>query len=130
MYACFFWGGVKGGCFPLVKSVYWGLFVRLGLGMRWGIHKAHRGTAIPMATVCQVGGLRVQLPCRSLEMQKKRECEHKKGKRRQKRAREAFCLSALDKTKTTHSSGFMPDFFIHKQAAGCKATIKQLQGLC
>lgn len=53
-----------------------------GQGMRWGIHKAHRGTAIPMATVCQVGGLGVQLPYRSLEMEKKRECEHKEGKRR------------------------------------------------
>lgn len=90
--------------------------------MRWGIHRAHQGTAIPMATVCQVGGLRVQLPCRSLEMERdrerKREREHKKGKRRQKRAWEAFCLSALDKTKTTHSSGFMPDFlFINKLLA-------------
>lgn len=80
------------------------------IGVGWAASKDHQGTAIPMATVRQVGGLGFSCPCRSLEMERE--------KRRERGEREAFCLSTLDKTKTTHSSGFMPHFlFINKLLA-------------
>lgn len=115
-----FRGGGGGGacCFPLVKSVYWGLFVRLGSGDEVGDTQGSQRNSNSHGNSLSGRGARGSAALQIPGDGKKRECEHKEGKRRQNRAREAFCLSALDKTKTTHSSGFMPDFlFINKLLA-------------
>lgn len=59
--------------------------IGVGWGMMRGIRKAHRETPIPMATVCQVGGLEVQLPCTSLEIKKKQREEGEGEDRREQR---------------------------------------------
>ncbi len=92
----------------LVRRVRRGLFARLG----WvGSIKGSPRDSNSHGNTSSGRGLGVQLP-----LQVPRDGEREKW--RERGEREAFCLSTLDKTKTTHSSGFMPHFlFINKLLA-------------
>lgn len=75
----FAWGGMW--LFSPHQECVLGFVCKIGVE-GWG--GGYRGTAIPMATVCQVGGAQgsaaLQIPGDGKK--KKGECEHKKGKRR------------------------------------------------